>query len=500
MTSPMNTATRVADDLTVPSIRIRQMNRGQINSAGDCVLYWMIANRRTHWNFALQRAVEWAVELRKPLLILEALRSDYPWASDRFHRFVLDGMADNAKSLSGSGAGYYPYVEMAPGDGRGLLETLAENACIVVTDDLPAFFLPRAVSTAGDRLPIPLEQVDSNGLLPMAEADKAFSTAYSFRRILQKKLPDFLDQMPLPDPAASLSSSRLSQLPPDVVERWPPASEELLSGTRDNLGAIAINHKVQPIRMRGGAVAATVLARRFIEDNLPSYGEGRIDPAEDTTSGLSPYLHFGHISVHQVFAELVHVRGWSIDRLGPIPSGRRSGWWGLDAPAEAFLDQLVTWRELGFNFCHNRRDYDQFESLPDWAQETLAEHASDPRPYLYSSEELESARTHDDLWNAAQHQLVVEGRIHTYLRMLWGKKILEWTASPRDALRVMINFNNQYAVDGRDPNSYSGIFWCLGRYDRPWGPERPIFGKVRYMSSENTKRKLAVTRYIEKYS
>ncbi len=148
----------------------------------------------------------------------------------------------------------------------------------------------------------------------------------------------------------------------------------------------------------------------------------------------------------------------------------------MSAGAEAFLDQVITWRELGFNCCHMRKDYDQYESLPAWAQKTLKEHENDARTARYSLEELEGARTHDPLWNAAQTQLVTEGRIHNYLRMLWGKKIIEWTRSPREALRVMIELNNRYALDGRDPNSYSGIFWCLGRYDRPWGPERPIFG------------------------
>ena len=160
---------------------------------------------------------------------------------------------------------------------------------------------------------------------------------------------------------------------------------------------------------------------------------------------------------------------------------------------------MVTWRELGFNMASRRDDYDQYDSLPDWSQATLKKHARDRREVVYTLDEFAAARTHDPVWNAAQTQLLREGRIHNYLRMLWGKKILEWTASPRDALEVMIELNNKYAVDGRDPNSYSGIFWCLGRYDRPWGPERPIFGTVRYMSSQNTKRKLHLEGYLKTY-
>jgi deoxyribodipyrimidine photo-lyase len=171
----------------------------------------------------------------------------------------------------------------------------------------------------------------------------------------------------------------------------------------------------------------------------------------------------------------------------------------VSGSAEAFLDQIVTWRELGLNISARRPDYDQFGSLPRWAVSTLDAHAGDPRPHTYTLEQFAAAATHDPLWNAAQRQLVSDGRIHNYLRMLWGKKILEWTASPRDALAVMIELNNRFALDGRDPNSYSGIFWVLGRYDRPW-PERPIFGTVRYMTSASTAKKLRVKEYLRRYS
>jgi deoxyribodipyrimidine photo-lyase len=190
---------------------------------------------------------------------------------------------------------------------------------------------------------------------------------------------------------------------------------------------------------------------------------------------------------------------WSPDKLSAKAAGKRAGWWGMSEPAEAFLDQLITWRELGYNFCSKRDDYDQYDSLPDWARATLAKHAGDPRPIVYSRDELTAAATHDPLWNAAQRQLTRDGKLHNYLRMLWGKKILEWSATPQEAMQTMIALNDRLAVDGRDPNSYSGIGWVLGRYDRAWGPERPIFGTIRYMSSDNTARKLSVKKYLERY-
>jgi deoxyribodipyrimidine photo-lyase len=486
--------------MSVPAIRVRRRNEADVNHDGEYVLYWMIAYRRTRWNFALQRAVEWAAELGKPLLVLEALRCGYRWASDRLHSFVLDGMADNARALEGSGVGYYAYVEKKPDEGKDLLEALAARACAVVTDDFPAFFLPRAVSAATRRLHVLIEQVDSNGVLPLQEALKAYSTAHSFRRFLQTQLPAHIDRMPEADPIAVASFPQIEGLPGHAVSRWPPAPTSFLTGDSRDLRSIELDHGVSPVATRGGPIAAERLVNEFIEHRLPAYADGRNQPGEAVTSGLSPYLHFGHISAHQVLSLVIAVEGWSPDRLGPKADGRRASWWGMSPSAEAFLDQLITWRELGFNFCHMRDDYDRFESLPEWAQATLNDHASDARPYLYPLEALESAATHDPVWNAAQRELLTEGRIHNYLRMLWGKKILEWTASPRDAAEVMIHLNNKYALDGRDPNSYSGIFWCLGRYDRPWGPERPVFGKVRYMSSENTKRKPNLGAYLETYA
>ncbi len=481
----------------VPASRIRPINDAPVRREGDFVLYWMTAFRRAGWNFALQRAVEWCRELGRPLLVLEALRSGYRWKCDRFHRFVLEGMAENAAAFERAGVTYYPYVEPALDEGKGLLAALADRACVVVADDFPDFFLPRMVAAAGRKLPIRLEAIDSNGLLPLRVAGKPYGQARAFRLLLQKTLRQHLE-LPKANPLARANLPRSRPVPRAIASRWRPASARLLAG--GSLATLPIDHSIAPVSEQpGGTAAARARLRLFIDQQLERYAVDHNHPDAEATSGLSAYLHFGHLSSHEVIAALAEREGWSVDRLPTRTSGGARGWWGMSESAEAFLDQLVTWRELGYNFCAFREDYERYGSLPTWARLTLAEHTADPRPVVYGLDELEGARTGDELWNAAQRQLVREGRIHNYLRILWGKRILEWSPTPERALETMVELNNKYALDGRDPNSYSGIFWILGRYDRPWGPQRPVFGKVRYMSSSATLKKVRVRGYLARY-
>ncbi len=472
----------------VPQARIRALNDHPIR-AGRYVLYWMTAFRRTTDNFALDRAIEHARTLGKPLLILEALRVGYRWASDRHHRFVLDGMEANQRACEKAGVRYCAYVEREPGQGKGLLQRLAQDATVVVADDYPCFFLPRMVGAAARKVPCLMEAVDSNGLLPMRER-KVFSRAVDFRRHLQKTLPDHLGEIPKSAPLSRLALPKAS-LPAGVAKRWP-------MGVPGSLSALPIDHRVQAT-LRGGQDQARKIWRSFLSGGLATYDEGRNHPDQDASSGLSPWLHFGHLSTHRMFTELAKQEKWTPQKLALKATGSREGWWDMSSAAQAYLDQFVTWRELGFNMSHQVDNYTAYESLPAWALKTLGAHEKDDRPYIYSVEEFEAADTHDPIWNAAQRQLAREGRMHNYLRMLWGKKILEWTKRPQDALKVLIELNNKYAIDGRDPNSYSGIFWVLGRYDRAWGPERPIFGKIRFMSSESTRRKLRLKSYLQRY-
>jgi deoxyribodipyrimidine photo-lyase len=460
----------------------------------------MIANRRTRYNFALDRALEHCRELKKPLLILEALRTDYTWASDRLHRFVIDGMADNQLACTKHKILYYPYVEPKKGAGKGLLEALAADACLVITDEFPCFFLPRMVSAAARKLAVRLEAVDSNGLHPLRAADHAFGRAFDFRRHLQKILPTHLAHFPVADPLAAAELPQPPSLPSSITSRWPAASPALLQAQAGSLDAFPIDHAVKPTELRGGHSAAHAHMEDFLKHKFPLYSEEHNDPELHATSNLSPYLHFGHLSSHEIFVNIIQLEKWRPDKVALRTNGARAGWWNMSGSAENYLDQLITWREVGYNFCSHRDDFDRYDSLPPWAQKTLNDHARDDRPNLYTVEEFESATTHDPLWNAAQLQLVREGFIHNYLRMLWGKKVLEWSRSPQAAAEILIELNNKYGLDGRNPNSYSGIFWCLGRYDRPWGPVRPIFGTIRYMSSDNTARKYSVKNYIAKYS
>ncbi|MEJ2519999.1 MAG: FAD-binding domain-containing protein [Desulfuromonadales bacterium] len=485
--------------MDVPQQRIRNINSKDLNPDGHYILYWMIACRRTRWNFALQRAVEVARELERPLVILEPLNCNYPYASDRLHRFILQGMAENLKAMQGQPATYYPYIEPQPDAGKGLLAAMSAQACLVVTDDFPAFFFPKLLDSAGSHLPMRLEAVDGNGLLPMRVTEQAYPTAYAFRRFLQKTLPQHLMEWPAPNPCDRISASGAVDFPKSLRERWPSSMSDLQKETI-TLDDLPIDHSVAPGQRTGGAEAAHEHLNHFLQNNLAHYAAESNHPDADVTSGLSPYLHFGHISSHEVFAAVVDQEDWDPHQLSEQTAGKRRGWWRMSENAEAFLDQLITWRELGFNMCCHEPDrYRDPDNLPDWAKKTLQEHRQDSRPHCYTLEEFTRGETHDPLWNAAQKQLREDGILHNYLRMLWGKKILQWSRSPEEALEIMIELNDRYALDGRDPNSYSGIFWCLGRYDHAWGPERPVFGKVRYMSSTNTRKKLKLKHYLETY-
>jgi len=461
------------------------------------VLYWMTAARRPTHNFALQRAAHWARRLGKPLVVFEPLRIGYRWASARHHRFILDGMHDNRRLFADLPVTYHPYVEPEDGAGKGLLAALSAHAAVVVGDESPMFFYPRMLAAAEAQIDARFETVDGNGLLPLRAAPRAYPRAFSFRRAIQKHLFPHFEAWPEADPLAGLDLPALDGLPAHIVERWPPA------GALDRAAALErrlpIDQSVPPVEAVGGPTAGAARLTHFVTTLLDRYGHDRNQPTRDGTSRLSSYLHYGHVAAHQIFDAVADHEGWTPARVSLQVTGKREGWWGMSPAGESFMDELVTWRELGYQYAYAADEYRTFDSLPDWARETLARHRGDPRPDVYTRAQFEDAETHDPLWNAAQNQLRREGVIHNYLRMLWGKKILHWSRTPEEALDIMIELNNRWAIDGRDPNAYSGIFWVLGRFDRAWGPERPIFGKIRYMTSKSTRSKYTVGPYIEAY-
>ena len=481
----------------MPDPRLYTLNQHPVRHTRGTVLYWMTSARRLGFNFALERAVTHAATLGKPLVILEALRCGYPHASDRLHAFVMEGMAEHAAALRTGPVRYYPYIEPSPGAGAGLLAALARDACVVVTDWYPAFFLPRMIASAATQVGCCMEAVDTNGILPVALAGRAIPMAHGFRAHLQKNLRGQLRQWPAATPLRALARRRRASISREVLDRWPAATAGTL--TRGALASLPIDHSIAPVPLRGGTSAARQRLRTFVADGLSRYTEDRNQPERDGTSRLSPWLHFGHLSVHEVFEAVMSREKWTSRRLGTASRGAREGWWNASAAAESFLDELITWREIAFNTCAFVQKYERYASLPEWAKRTLDAHRGDPREHVYSRDQFEAAVTHDPLWNAAQRQLMREGWFHGYLRMVWGKKILEWTRTPEDALAIMGDLMNRYSLDGRDPNSWAGFAWVLGRYDRPW-PERDVYGQVRYMSSANTARKLRVKHYLSEYT
>ncbi|MGC6417828.1 MAG: deoxyribodipyrimidine photo-lyase [Bradymonadia bacterium] len=487
--------------MTIPAVRVKDLNGKGCNAANDYILYWMTAARRTRDNFALQAAVKLSLQYKKPILVFEALRFDHEWASDRLSAFVLDGMRANAQSFAKHGITYFPYREPTKGAGRGLLESLAAKAVAVVTDGFPSYFIDRMTTSVADRLDTSVFRVDSNGICPLDEVEKTFLTAYSFRRYLQKNLVTFLGQLPMAQSLEAYTCDEAAQIPEHVPSRWKPLE---LSMSRAEmlkmLGSSGYRHQLGFVDDIGGEDEAQSRWHRFLTDRLGRYSDDRNHPTKIGTSRLSAYLHFGHISTSTMVRDMLAAHGWTADQASSTAKGSREGWWNLPSATEAFLDQVITWRELGYIFCHrNPNTYNQYAGLPEWALKTLDDHASDTREFVYSLDQLDHAKTHDELWNAAQTQLREEGYIHNYMRMLWGKKILEWTPSPEHAFEILVELNNRYAIDGRNPNSWSGLCWTLGRFDRPWGPERKVFGKIRFMSSLNTAKKLPVKDYLAQY-
>jgi deoxyribodipyrimidine photo-lyase len=484
----------------INSLRVFRRNNAETNPEADYVLYWMSIQRRLEYNFALEYAVGWANKLGKPLLIYEGLSCDIPWACDRFHQFLIEGMAETQQICAKAGWNYFSYVETEKGQGTGLVESLAARAALVVADEYPVYIIRPYNRLISRKVTVPYITVDSNGIIPLEKSEKPPYSAYIFRKTMQKHFRESFENGPKQHPLNDLQNLQAVHIPDHVLNRWPDATP-LYDDIPELVARMPINHSVKALSIPGTRAYALGKMQQFVSSRLYRYAEERNEPDAAAASGLSPWLHYGKISAYEIVQKSLEYqpKDWSLNELS-YNNGQRDGFFAGNPNVEAFLDELITWREVGFHFCHLVPNYDKYQSLPDWALQTLEEHSMDEREYVYSFDQLERAETHDPIWNAAQRQLVRDGIIQNYLRMLWGKKVLEWTPDPRTALEYLIELNNKYAIDGRDPNSYSGIFWIFGRFDRAWGPERRIFGKVRYMTSDSTAKKIKLKSYLRQYA
>ena len=494
--------------------RLRLASDRSPNEQGDYVLYWMQAYRRLDRNHALDHALYWSRQLKKPLVVYEGLRLDYPWASARHHRLMIDGMMANTLKSKKLGINYWPFVETLAQPARGLLRKLSAKACLVVTDDYPAFIVPGQIAALAGKIDVPLHVIDGNGIVPLKLLGPAVSACAHLRHRIHRLFAEAWQHRAVAEPVFSKVARQQIDAPFELCTPHAPHEEYVAS--------LPIDQSVKPVPgVVGGSDAGKTALKAFLRDKLPRYGEARNqpdDPARSAASGLSTYLRYGHLSIQEVAENVLSSAGeWSVDQINFASRGKRDGFFHTDPNVNGFLDEAITWRDVGYHwhFVRNaergpRRmewksldgvkcpSFQDLEStLPAWALASLQKHASDKREHVYTLAQWEAGATHDPLWNAAQRELVATGRIHNYMRMLWGKKVLEWSASPEEAYLILEHLNNKYALDGRDPNSYTGILWCFGLFDRPWPPERKVFGNVRYMSSENTARKFKLAGYYE---
>jgi deoxyribodipyrimidine photo-lyase len=448
--------------------RIFQANRKSFPEAAKYVVYWCQANRRTQSNHALAYAAQLANERGLPLLVYEALTYNYRLANDRLHTFVLEGVPGMAAALRQKGAGYCFYLHRNANDPNDVLYRIARDAAAVVTDDFPTFLTRRHNQSVAAKIDIPYFQVDSSCIVPMRKIEKKQYAAYTIRPRIHRLLPHYLTAAP----------------DWQLDHQWDLPLPEFHTGVEmdaiPNLVASCdIDHAVKPsISYQGDRDSGLRHLDRFLEERLANYEEQRNEPSRHATSNLSPYLHYGRVSAMEV-------------ALAAHDKGKRQG-----VSTEGFLEELIVRRELAFNHAFYSERPESLKNLPEWARDTLRAHASDPRDPCYAREEFECAKTHDELWNATQWEMLLRGRIHGYYRMYWGKKIIEWSRTCQDALETMIHIHDRYALDGRDPNTYSSILWCFGLHDRPWF-ERPIFGKVRYMALSGMQRKTDVAAYLK---
>ncbi len=467
------------DELTRPDLvrqlpgrlreRVRLLNDKAQPDRPGYVLYWMHHAVRGHENPALDTAIWVGNVLSLPVLVYQGLAGAHRFNSDRHHTFIMEGARDVQQELKARGIRYAFYLGIDP-ELRSPLYELATRAAIVVAEDFPAPPFPAWMQSIAEHIASPLWAVDAHCVVPMQQVGKAYNRAYAFRNATKN---EYTHRLTEPWTVISPEAPPFSgELPFADVDLWGADLAELCA-------RCTIDHSVGPVpHTRGGSVAGYSRWETFKAHGLHSYHKLRNNAAISPPKGvsrLSPYLHHGHVSPFRIARE-AHIDG-------------------SDGAAK-FLDELLIWRELAYTLCFYRDDLESMDILPRWASETLEEHAGDSREGHYSWETLARGKTGNVLWDAAQKSLLAHGELHNNVRMTWGKAFLAWTRRPEEALRMMIDLNHRYALDGSDPNSYGGLLWCLGQFDRPFEPERPIFGRVRTRPIDRHTARLDLDKYV----
>jgi deoxyribodipyrimidine photo-lyase len=437
--------------------RVKSLNRKEMRK-GMYALYWMQASQRAAYNHALEYAILKANELRQPLIVFFGITDQFPEANERHYTFMLEGLKEVKHALKKRGI---QIVIIHKSPEIGVLH-LAKKASLTVVDRGYLKIQKAWRDDASKKMDCPLIQVESDVIIPVEETSpKEEYAAATIRSKIKRKLDAFLVPLKEHEPIVDSLSHEFDSFDIEDVDKA--------------ISRLRIDRSVKKVgAFHGGMKEANDHLDIFLESKLDRFPELRNDPTLDYLSHMSPYLHFGQISP-------LHI-ALKVSKTG-------------DPGKEAFLEELIIRRELSMNFVFDNERYNSIDSLPDWARKTLKTHQKERRPYLYSSEEFENAGTHDPYWNAAQKEMITKGKMHGFMRMYWGKKILEWSKTPEEAFKIALYLNNKYELDGRDPNGFTGVAWCFGKHDRPWG-ERSVFGNVRYMSDKGLKRKFDADQYV----
>lgn len=446
--------------MLINSKRIRLLQKGTETSGP--VIYWMSRDQRVHDNWALLFAQHLAFKHKRSLAVVFNLVPDFLESTIRQYGFMFKGLAEVESELAKFNIPFF-LLTGKPHE-RIPLFLNSNNASILVSDFDPLKIKKIWKRDVAKQLSIPFYEVDAHNIVPcLYVSDKHEFAAYTFRPKINKVLNGFMDEFP------PLKKMRMSEISNDKI-RWNKVEK-----------LIKIDRTVKEVDwIKPGEKAAIKSLKYFLNNKFDKYTELRNDPTKDGQSNLSPYLHFGQISAQRVALEVQRFKG------------------NKDSE-KSFLEELIVRRELADNFCYFNKNYDSFNGFHNWAKTSLDEHKKDEREFVYTLKEFEQAKTHDDLWNAAQREMIVTGKMHGYMRMYWAKKILEWTRSPKDAMKIAIYLNDKYELDGRDPNGYTGIAWSIGGvHDRPWF-DRPVYGKIRYMNRNGAEKKFDVNSYIAKY-